>query len=179
VGADRTASPRSGMIWDGFQWHPAPNVAEAETFRAHKYPPHLIQKAKEEAAVKKAASVQQAAALQAHGAKLNTKYPPNPMNACPLVTPDIAAACAAAAAAAGKLTPQQATILQLASAAAAGQNVEGGAGGKGTEENGKATEMAVPVESVNDGSNLTAMLANTAVQQQMSKFFPGLMNKME
>merc|ERR1712176_1709368 len=106
-------SPRSGMIWDGFQWHPAPNVKEAEDFRAHKYPPHLIAKAKEQAEAKKA-TVQQAAALQAIGTKLNTKYPPNPMNACPLVNPEIATACAAAAAAAGKLTPQQATILKLA-----------------------------------------------------------------
>merc|ERR1719334_1724648 len=124
-------SPRSGMIWDGFQWHPAPNVKEAEDFRAHKYPPHLIAKAKEEAAAKKA-TVQQAAALQAIGTKLNTKYPPNPMNACPLVNPEIAAACAAAAAAAGKLTPQQATILRLATAAAAGKNGEGGEDGDGS-----------------------------------------------
>merc|ERR1719334_2175469 len=136
-------SPRSGMIWDGFQWHPAPNVKEAEDFRAHKYPPHLIAKAKEEAAAKKA-TVQQAAALRAIGTKLNTKYPPNPMNACPLVNPEIAAACAAAAAAAGKLTPQQATILRLATAA---KNAENGGSADEQGDGGAAGGAAATVNA--------------------------------
>ena len=164
-------SPRSGMIWDGFQWHPAPNVKEAEDFRAHKYPPHLIAKAKEAEAVKKA-TVQQAAALQACGTKLNTKYPPNPMNACPLVTPDIAAVCAAAAVA-GKLTPQQATILQLSSAAGGD-----GAGGGAADATGGAAVMPASTGMPSmDGNKLTSLLATNAVQAQMNKFFPGLMHK--
>merc|ERR1712154_117979 len=124
---------KNGMILDGFQWHqatPTMNVnhvsnnnnnnnvnsnAAANTISIVTLP-HTTIKGGNLATLNMSQpnSIQQAATLAACGTKMNTKYPPNPMNACPLVQPDIAAACAAAAAAAGKLTPQQATILKLA-----------------------------------------------------------------
>jgi len=168
-----SASPRQGMIWDGFQWHAAPTAAEAEEYRAQKVPvTQLKQMAQAQAlaqaqaqAQAQAASAQTAAALQMVSAQLKTKYPPNPLNACPLVNPEIAAACAAAAAAAGKLTPQQATILQLA----------------GKDENGVETQSVAQAQmglGVQTNPSLTAqMLSNDAVQKQMNKFFPGLVKE--
>merc|ERR1712151_871976 len=102
---------KNGMIWDGFQWHQSPNstlplVSLPRTTSGGGNLATLNMSTPN--------SIQQQVNLAATGTKLNTKYPPNPMNACPLVQPDIAAACAAAAASAGKLTPQQATILKLA-----------------------------------------------------------------
>ena len=169
------------MIWDGFQWHPAPTQKQAADYRASKFPPHLLNNNKfcEEStslsilSSVNSANVQQAAALAACGTKLNTKYPPNPMNACPLVNPDIAAACAAAAAVAGKLTPQQATILKLASV-----NKTAYYNTNTNNNNHNTNNNDIDNDKNNDKDKIsTIMAASNAVHQQMNKFFPQLMNK--
>eukprot|EP00483_Globobulimina_turgida_P001427 UN01429 len=158
------------MIWDGFQWHPAPNINVAD-YRQSKFPPHLLhnKRVREESNLAMLAvnspNIQQAAALAACGTKLNTKYPPNPMNACPLVDPDIAAACAAAAAAAGTLTPQQATILKLATV---NKTAFLGVGQSRNNDN---------VQQTRTPSFMAHQLSSNAVQQQVTKFFPSLLNK--
>lgn len=149
---------REGMIWDGFQWHSALNRQKAQEFRDSKFPPHLLSKLKDESVqttlIKHAPAVQQVAAMAASGTKLNTRYPPNPMNALPLVNPSIAAACAAAAAM-GDITPQQATILKLA-------NVN-----KSAQMLGMVSNLSMfNVANVRNA-------ANNAIQQQLNRLLAG------
>ena len=176
---DRPAAPQSGMIWDGFQWHPAPNKKHANQYRQSKYPPSLINNKNTKANIDTETNIIQGALINS---KLNTKYPPNPMNALPLLNKHIAIAAAISAKKQhGKLLPQTQTILKLA-------NVNNNAL---TNNNNNSNNNPVPIQTStinttpittttttinannnNNGSNAIAHLqASEAIKNQFAKFY--------
>jgi len=126
-----SASPRQGMIWDGFQWHSAPTAAEAEEYRAQKVP---VTQLKQMAQAQALAQAQMAQA-QAVSAQLNVGS---------MANPNIAKACAAA---------QQATMLQMTGAKENGVEAVQMGVGQGMQTNPSLTAKMLSSDAVQKQMN--------------------------